>query len=100
MNTTTLIPSQNEGLLPVLFGNNNTKKEEPTPYEVVNEPVRNDKRRKHFIEANTEPIDMIRLKSDCIVPVFSKDNEMTISHPAFIETVHEEIGRASCRERV
>ena len=47
MNTTTLIPSQNEGLLPVLFGNNNTRKEEPTytSYEVVNEPVRKDKRR-------------------------------------------------------
>ena len=70
MNTSTLIPSQNEGLLPVLFGSNDTKKEEPTytPYEVVNDPVRKDKRRKHFIEANTEPIDMIRLKSDCIVP--------------------------------
>ena len=27
MNTTTLIPSQNEGLLPVLVGNNDTKKE-------------------------------------------------------------------------
>ena len=89
MNTSTLIPSQNDGLLPVIFGSNDTKKEEPiyTPYEVVNEPTRKDKRRKHFIEANTEPIDMIRLKSDCIVPVFSKDNEMTISHPAFIETV-------------
>ena len=79
MNTTTLIPSQNEGLLPVLFGSNNIKQEEPTytSCEVVNEPVRKDKRRKHFIEANTEPIDMTRLKSDCIVPVFSKDNEMT-----------------------
>ena len=42
MNTSTLIPSQNEGLLPVLFGSNDTKKEEPTytPYEVVNDPVR------------------------------------------------------------
>ena len=59
MNTSTLIPSQNEGLLPVLLGSNNIKQEEPTPYEVVNEPVRKDKRRKHFIEANTEPIDMI-----------------------------------------
>ena len=41
MNTSTLIPSQNEGLLPVLFGSNDTKKEETTytPYEVVNEHV-------------------------------------------------------------
>ena len=45
MNTSTLIPSQNEGLLPVLLGSNNIKQEEPTPYEVVNEPVRKDKRK-------------------------------------------------------
>ena len=39
MSTAILIPSQNEGLLPVLFGSNNMKKEESTytPYEVVNE---------------------------------------------------------------
>ena len=94
MNTSTLIPSQNDGLLPVIFGNSEPQQEEFTPYEVVNEPVRKDKRRKHFIEANTEPIDMTRLKSDCIVPVFSKDNEMTISHPAFIERVNCLEGKA------
>lgn len=43
----------------------------------------------HFIEANTVEIDLQHLKSDCIVPVFSKDNELTISHNAFIETVWE-----------
>ena len=32
---------------------------------------------------------MHHLQSDCVVPVFSKDNEVTISHPAFVETVHE-----------
>lgn len=90
MSTAILIPSQNEGLLPVLFGSDNIKQEEPTytPYEVVNEPTKKE-RRKHFIEANTMPVDMLHLKNDCIVPVFSKDNEMTISHPAFIETVHK-----------
>ena len=41
----------------------------------------------HFIEANTMEIDLQHLRSDCIVPVFSKDNELTISHNAFIETV-------------
>ena len=40
-----------------------------------------------FIEANTMEIDLQHLKSDCIVPVFSKDNELTISHNSFIETV-------------
>ena len=43
----------------------------------------------HFIEANTMEIDLQHLQSDCIVPVFSKDNELTISHNAFIETVWE-----------
>ena len=41
----------------------------------------------HFIEANTTEIDLQHLRGDCIVPVFSKDNELTISHNAFIETV-------------
>lgn len=54
MSTAILIPSQNEGLLPVLFGRDNVKQEEPTytPCEVVNEPTKKE-RRKHFIEANT-----------------------------------------------
>ncbi len=44
---------------------------------------------KHFIEAaNTDLIQWGHLKNDCIVPVFSKDNELTISHPAFIETTY------------
>ena len=44
-------------------------------------------RHRTFIEANTKEVDMQHLKQDCVVPVFSKDNEVTISHPAFIETV-------------
>lgn len=42
---------------------------------------------KPFIEANTIETNIVRLKGDCVVPVFSKDNEITISHPLFIETV-------------
>lgn len=42
---------------------------------------------RHFIEANTKPVDIEHLREDCIVPVFSKDNELTISHQAFIETI-------------
>ncbi|MEA4981539.1 MAG: DUF3871 family protein [Paludibacter sp.] len=48
-----------------------------------------EKSRKFFIEANTNEVSLIHLKDDCIVPVFSKDNEMTISHTNFIETVQE-----------
>ena len=46
-------------------------------------------KRKQFIEANTLEATLPHLKSDCIIPVFSKDNETTISHPNFIETVWE-----------
>lgn len=55
--------------------------------KIPNEPSRN--KEKHFIEANSEEVDILHLDNDCVVPVFSKDNELTISHPAFIETVWE-----------
>lgn len=38
-----------------------------------------------FIEANTESVSLFHLKDDCTIPVFSKDNERTISHQEFIE---------------
>ena len=44
---------------------------------------------KPFIEANTLEVELNHLKNDCIVPVFSKDNERTISHNEFIEVAHE-----------
>lgn len=40
---------------------------------------------KPFIEANTQEVNLHHLKNDCIIPVFSKDNERTISHQEFIE---------------
>jgi Domain of unknown function, B. Theta Gene description (DUF3871) len=40
---------------------------------------------KPFIEANTQEIHLQHLKNECIIPVFSKDNEKTISHQEFIE---------------
>jgi hypothetical protein len=43
--------------------------------------------RKHFIEANTLDVELNHLQQECVVPVFSKDNEITISHSSFIETV-------------
>ena len=74
---------------------------------IIEEPVK-PKRVNHFIEANTQEVSLSHLKNDCITPVFAKDNELTVNHAAFIETVWEaansyyngEIGRASCRERV
>jgi len=41
----------------------------------------------HFIEANTQKVGLEHLTKDCIVPVFSKDNETTISHHEFINSV-------------
>ncbi len=46
-----------------------------------------------FIEANTKPVSTDHLKSDCIIPVFSKDNEVTISHQSFIAAVQEAASR-------
>ena len=40
-----------------------------------------------FIMANTQPISYADLKHKCIIPVFSKDNESTISHSEFIDIV-------------
>ena len=42
-----------------------------------------------FIEANTQEVSLGHLKEDCIIPVFAKDNETTISHFEFIDTVKE-----------
>lgn len=56
---------------------------------IVSEETTRMKKVNHFIEANTMEIDLQHLQNDCIVPVFSKDNELTISHNAFIETVWE-----------
>ncbi|WP_300021759.1 DUF3871 family protein [uncultured Maribacter sp.] len=42
-----------------------------------------------FIEANTEQVELQHLKNDCIIPVFSKDNESTISHYQFIGETFE-----------
>jgi len=38
-----------------------------------------------FIVANTTQVSLGHLKNDCIIPVFSKDNEKTISHQEFVD---------------
>ncbi|MFC2118989.1 DUF3871 family protein [Bacteroidota bacterium] len=45
-----------------------------------------------FINANTKPIQVDKLRSRCIIPTF-KDNQTTISHPQFIEAVGESINK-------
>ncbi len=44
-----------------------------------------------FIEANTKEISLVELKQDCIIPVFSKDNEKTIAHQEFIEIAQDSV---------
>ncbi|MDH7912083.1 DUF3871 family protein [Winogradskyella sp. SYSU M77433] len=41
-----------------------------------------------FIESNTRSVELIHLKNDCIIPVFSKDMECTIAHHQFIEATN------------
>jgi hypothetical protein len=44
-----------------------------------------------FIEANTIEVSLEHLKNDCNIPVFAKDNETTISHFEFINTIRNVI---------
>ena len=53
-----------------------------------------------FIEANTKEVSVGHLKNDCIIPVFSKDNEITISHHSFIEAVYDAAYEVFRGERV
>lgn len=65
---------------------------------IVDKPIA--KKVNHFIEANTEIVELSHLKHDCITPVFSKDNELTISHPQFIEAVYDAATSFFQREQV
>lgn len=56
---------------------------------VIVEEATTTKNAKHFIEANTEEATLNHLQHECITPVFSKDNELTINHAAFIETIQD-----------
>jgi len=44
-----------------------------------------------FIKANTKTVSLSTLKNDCIIPVFSKDNEKTIAHQEFIQATQNSI---------
>lgn len=71
--------------------------------EIVDvEPIlsRREVKKLPFIEANTKEVTIEHLKDDCIVPVFSKDNEITISHPNFIEAVWEAANRVFPNETI
>lgn len=44
-----------------------------------------------FIEANTMSVNLAHLKQECIIPVFSKDNEKTIAHQEFVDIAYHSI---------
>ncbi|MBS9766549.1 MAG: DUF3871 family protein [Flavobacteriaceae bacterium] len=46
-----------------------------------------------FIEANTKSVSLSHLEKDCIIPVFSKDNEKTIAHFEFINVVKNAVNK-------
>ncbi|AZI20737.1 DUF3871 family protein [Chryseobacterium taklimakanense] len=46
---------------------------------------------KPFIVANTIDVPLHHLRNDCIIPVFSKDNEKTIAHQEFIDSVYSSV---------
>lgn len=53
-----------------------------------------------FIEANTKEVSLSHLQDDCIIPVFSKDNEVTISHQSFIDAILEAAQSAFPQESI
>ncbi|MEM5540704.1 DUF3871 family protein [Olleya sp. AS48] len=55
---------------------------------ILNPVIESEYNHNPFIEANTKTVDLSHLQRDCIIPVFSKDNERTISHHEFIEVTH------------
>lgn len=69
------------------------------PARTLEEEIRIEKKLP-FIEANTKEVSIKHLKNECVVPVFSKDNEITISHPSFIETVWEAANKVFPDERI
>ena len=50
-----------------------------------------------FIEANTKEVNLSYLKNDCIIPVFSKDNEKTLAHQEFIEIAQNCVSKVFAR---
>ena len=62
-----------------VLANQRTNIETIIPIEVLeNEPTSTRKGNKlPFIEANTKEVTIEHLRNDCVVPVFSKDNEIT-----------------------
>lgn len=62
--------------------------------EIVKPSVIKENNNNPFIEANTKSVSLSHLQKDCIIPVFSKDNEKTIAHQEFIEVIQDSVSKA------
>ncbi len=59
---------------------------------VLVKPNENDTVQKaRFIKANTKSVSLSHLRDQCVIPVFAKDNERTISHNEFIEVTQSSL---------
>ena len=88
VNFTNIIENQKINNTPIIIESKiNTIKEIPGKIEDLHRPEASliTFPQKPFIEANTQEIKLHYLKNDCVIPVFSKDNERTIAHQEFIE---------------
>lgn len=84
-------------LIPVYKGNNQplnnitVEKELPISSSIIlpQQTIKEEFKQNPFIEANTKEVSLSCFKNDCIIPVFAKDNERTISHQEFIEITQD-----------
>lgn len=53
-----------------------------------------------FIQSNTKVVSLNHLRDDCVIPVFAKDNEPTISNSEFVEAVYEAVQDVFCNENI
>ncbi len=105
MNTSIIRVGGNDRFLPIRTDNPAPKAVVTNP-TIITAPEIKDAvevahyRKLPFIEANTKEVTIEHLKRECIIPVFSKDNEMTISHHEFIETVYSAARQVFTRESI
>lgn len=76
----------------------------PAPNELDNArnrfPISKPLQTSPFIEANTESVSLFHLQNKCIIPVFTKDNEITLSHQEFISSSNAGLRRLFPNEDV
>ena len=75
-------------LMPAVATSNSNDFEYVDYEEVVEQPVTSTQSYVSFLDANTNHITMDELKTQCVVPTWA-NQELTVSHQDFIESVHD-----------